>query len=162
MSPVLPITTGKQAWNHHRGQKGAVLIMALIILVVMTILGVTVMNTSSLEEKMAGNTQEHTRAFQLAETGLEHVRQDMTEINTITVFDNPLSQNFKYDNNLSKVTVETTRKPDAPTVYTADLDGVHSATDVMMSKFIQLSKSVTVTSAKAEIQQGISRANPPK
>ena len=37
-------------------QRGAVLVMALVILLVMTILGVTVMNTASLESTMAGNT----------------------------------------------------------------------------------------------------------
>jgi Tfp pilus assembly protein PilV len=51
-------------------QRGAVLIVALILLAVLTLLGVTAMSTTSLEEKMAANTQEGTRAFQIAETGL--------------------------------------------------------------------------------------------
>jgi len=51
-------------------QRGAVLIVSLILLVVMTLLGVTSMNSTSLEEKMAANSQETTRAFQIAETGL--------------------------------------------------------------------------------------------
>ncbi len=50
-------------------QSGAVLIVAMIILVVLTLLGVTAMNTSSLEERMAANTQESVHAFQAAETG---------------------------------------------------------------------------------------------
>nr|MCU0936636.1 PilX N-terminal domain-containing pilus assembly protein [Gammaproteobacteria bacterium] len=53
-----------------RSQRGAVLIVALILLAVLTLLGVTAMSTTSLEEKMAANTQEGTRAFQIAETGL--------------------------------------------------------------------------------------------
>ncbi len=53
-----------------RRERGAVLIVSLILLVVMTLLGVTSMNSTSLEEKMAANTQETTRAFQTAETGL--------------------------------------------------------------------------------------------
>jgi len=52
------------------GQSGAVLIIALIMLAVLTLLGVTAMHTTSLEEKMASNSQEGNRAFQLAETGL--------------------------------------------------------------------------------------------
>ena len=51
-------------------ERGAVLIVSLILLVVMTLLGVTSMNSTSLEEKMAANTQITTRAFQTAETGL--------------------------------------------------------------------------------------------
>lgn len=51
-------------------QRGAVLIVGLIMLAVLTLLGLAGMSTTSLEEKMAANTQESTRAFQIAETGL--------------------------------------------------------------------------------------------
>lgn len=57
-------------------QSGAVLIVAMILLVVLTLLGVTAMNTTSLEEKMASNTQEQVRAFQAAETGLSQAFND--------------------------------------------------------------------------------------
>lgn len=59
----------------HR-QRGAVLIVSLILLVVMTLLGVTAMNTTSLEEKMAANSQITTRAFHTAETGLSMAFND--------------------------------------------------------------------------------------
>lgn len=52
------------------GQTGAVLIVALIMLVVLTLLGVSAMNTTQLEERMASNQQERQRAFQTAENGL--------------------------------------------------------------------------------------------
>ena len=66
------------AMNAHaaRRQQGAVLIVAMILLVVLTLLGVTAMNTTSLEEKMASNTQEQVRAFQAAETGLSQAFND--------------------------------------------------------------------------------------
>ena len=51
-------------------QSGAVLVVAMIMLLVLTLLGVTAMNTTSMQERMAANTQEYTRAFQAAETGL--------------------------------------------------------------------------------------------
>jgi len=54
--------------NH---QDGAVLITALIFLVILTLLALTSMNTNTLEEKMAANSQEINRAFQTAETGLD-------------------------------------------------------------------------------------------
>ncbi len=52
------------------------LIMALVILLILTILGVTAMTTSSLEEKMSGNIQEQNRAFQAAESGINKVLVD--------------------------------------------------------------------------------------
>ena len=55
---------------NRTSQSGAVLIVAMIILVVLTMLGVTAMNTSSLQERIASNTQEQVHAFQAAETGL--------------------------------------------------------------------------------------------
>ena len=51
-------------------QRGAVLIVSLVLLVVLTLLGVSVMNVTQLEERMASNSQEMVQAFQSAETGL--------------------------------------------------------------------------------------------
>ena len=53
----------------HR-ERGAVLIVAMILLVVLTLLGVSAMNTSQLEERMASNSQESARSFESAESGL--------------------------------------------------------------------------------------------
>jgi hypothetical protein len=53
----------------HR-QRGTTLVIALILLLVLTILGVATMNTTSLEERMSANSQEVNRALQAAETGL--------------------------------------------------------------------------------------------
>lgn len=56
--------------SNRASQSGAVLIVAMIILVILTLLGVTAMNTTSLQERIASNTQEQVHAFQAAETGL--------------------------------------------------------------------------------------------
>lgn len=61
---------------HPSRQAGTVLIVAMILLVMLTLLGVTAMNTTSLEEKMASNNQEQVRAFQAAETGLSQAFND--------------------------------------------------------------------------------------
>jgi len=50
-------------------QQGAALVVGLVLLLVMTILGVSTMGTASLELNMAGNSQFYQNAFQLAETG---------------------------------------------------------------------------------------------
>ncbi len=51
-------------------QQGSALIISLIILIVMTLIGITGIGTSSLEEKMAGNTRDRALAFQAAEAAL--------------------------------------------------------------------------------------------
>lgn len=52
-------------------QKGAVLVIGLVMLVVITVLGVSGMNGAALELTMAGNAQFHQQAFQAAETGID-------------------------------------------------------------------------------------------
>lgn len=52
------------------GQHGVALVLALVFLVILTILGVAAMNSSNLQEKMAGNQKDKNLAFQAAETGL--------------------------------------------------------------------------------------------
>lgn len=52
-------------------QDGAALIVSLILLVVVTVLAVSGMNTATTELAMARNDQAYENAFQAAETGLE-------------------------------------------------------------------------------------------
>ncbi|MCB1851968.1 MAG: hypothetical protein KDI83_14525 [Gammaproteobacteria bacterium] len=51
-------------------QRGAVMITALMILLLMTIFGISTMDTNILEEKMAGNLRDRNTAFQAAESAL--------------------------------------------------------------------------------------------
>lgn len=51
-------------------QKGAALVVGLVLMMVLTILAISTMRTATLELLMAGNAQYKERAFQLAETGL--------------------------------------------------------------------------------------------
>jgi type IV pilus assembly protein PilX len=51
-------------------QKGAALVIALIMLLVMTVLGITAMQVTRMEERMAGNSRDVNLAFQAAEAGL--------------------------------------------------------------------------------------------
>jgi len=52
-------------------QHGAALITSLIILLVLTVLGVSAMSTSSLEELMAGNLRDQNLSFQAAEAAIK-------------------------------------------------------------------------------------------
>jgi type IV pilus assembly protein PilX len=59
-------------------QRGVTLIVALIFLAILMLLGVTVAQTSSLEERMAGNTRDRDLAFQSAEAALKDAEADLT------------------------------------------------------------------------------------
>lgn len=54
-------------------QRGAALIVGLVLLMVLTVLGISGMNTATLELTMAGNAQFGQDAFQSAETGIDLV-----------------------------------------------------------------------------------------
>ena len=56
--------------SHRKKQSGAVLFVSLILLLIMTILGISGMQTTILEEKMAGNFRDANYAFQSAEAAL--------------------------------------------------------------------------------------------
>ena len=49
-------------------QSGAVLIISLVMLLLLTLIGTTSMQSTSLEEKMVGNMRDQNNAFQIAET----------------------------------------------------------------------------------------------
>ena len=53
-------------------ERGAALVIGLILLLVLTLLAVAGMNTASTELVMAGNEQYRQNAFQAAETGIEN------------------------------------------------------------------------------------------
>ena len=56
----------------HR-QRGAVLIISLVLLMVLTILAISTMRTASLGLLMAGNTQYRQNAWQLAQAGIDSI-----------------------------------------------------------------------------------------
>jgi type IV pilus assembly protein PilX len=63
-------------------QRGAALVVGLVLLMVLTVLGVSGMNTATLELTMASNAQFNQDAFQAAETGIDFVLARRT-FNTI-------------------------------------------------------------------------------
>lgn len=50
-------------------QKGAVLLVSMILLLMLTIIAITVASNSSLQQRMSANAQDQNIAFQAAETG---------------------------------------------------------------------------------------------
>jgi type IV pilus assembly protein PilX len=52
-------------------ERGAALIVGLVLMLVLTVLGISGMNTATLELVMANNSQAQQAAFQAAETGID-------------------------------------------------------------------------------------------
>ena len=76
-------------------QRGAVLVITLLLLVILTLLAVTGMRTSIAELWMAGNEQFHRKAVEAASAGVEvaiarlHVTGSIANIGPVTVGDSP-------------------------------------------------------------------------
>lgn len=60
-----------QKIHSTKQQKGVALVIALVLLVVVTLVGLAAIRGTSLQEKMAGNTLDRAQAFQVAEATLE-------------------------------------------------------------------------------------------
>lgn len=63
-------------------QSGAALVIGLVLLVILTLLAITGMNTSTTELIMAGNEQYRQNAFQAAETGRENALRVLATVPT--------------------------------------------------------------------------------
>lgn len=57
--------------SHPSRQHGATLVIGLVLLLVISVLAVSTMNSATFGLTMAGNMQHGENAFQLAETGIE-------------------------------------------------------------------------------------------
>jgi len=68
-------------------QTGATLIVGLVLLLVLTVLGVSGMNTATMQITMAGNVQFQEDAFQMAEDGIDVALagKNFTTVNPTTV-----------------------------------------------------------------------------
>ncbi|HEY4645655.1 MAG TPA: pilus assembly PilX N-terminal domain-containing protein [Steroidobacteraceae bacterium] len=64
--------------TNHRRENGAALVVGMILLLVLTLLAVSGMNTASTELVMAGNEQFQENAFQAAEMGIEQAMRNGT------------------------------------------------------------------------------------
>jgi type IV pilus assembly protein PilX len=92
-------------------QQGATLVVGLVLLLVLTVLGVSTMNTATMEVTMAGNTQFQQDAFQAAEDGIDIAiaQRNYTTVAPTTV---PLTGNPNYDRQSITTFMATTPVPD--------------------------------------------------
>lgn len=79
------------------GQQGAVLAVSLVILFLLSILGLAVMKSSTLEEKMAANALHHDIAFQVTETVSENeISNTQNMVNAFNSTSASTTVNFKH------------------------------------------------------------------
>jgi type IV pilus assembly protein PilX len=72
----------------NRGrQRGAVLIVGLIFLAMLTLMGVAAYSVATQEEKMAGNTRDRLRAFEAAEASLRDCESVLGSVAGLPSFD---------------------------------------------------------------------------
>ena len=65
-------------------QSGVILVISMIFMVVLTVIGISSLGRTELEERMATNFQEQNRAFQVAETGIAQVLANVSLFSTET------------------------------------------------------------------------------
>ena len=80
----------KQTGNNKQKQAGIVLFMSLVMLLLLTILGVSSIQTTSLQQRMARNANDGNLAFQAAEVALRDGEDLLEELNNLTDFGDPL------------------------------------------------------------------------
>ena len=76
-------------WN---AQRGAALIISLVLLAVMTLIGVFAMRGTTLEERMAGNMRDRDMAFQAAEGALRDAERNF---NRDMAFQDPTADSWE-------------------------------------------------------------------
>ncbi len=98
-------------FNKSQRQDGAALVVGLVLLVVITVLAISGMNTATTELAMARNDQNYENAFQAAETGLENALAQGT-FNTLA--NTNLVNNKKTNDSVTSVIVfeDSTLVPD--------------------------------------------------
>lgn len=97
MTGAMPMTkiqgspTGRRdsslRWSDGNKERGVVLVVALLMLLVLTLIGIAATRGTSLEEKMAGNAQDYQAAFQAAEAGLVNCEDFLNQV-ALPSFDN--------------------------------------------------------------------------
>lgn len=138
-------------------QHGAALVMSLVILLILTILGISAMGTSSLEQKMAGNMQEQNRAFQAAEAGLVKAMNSsgMLDLNSSKANPKVTPSPYNYAEMNAKAQVSTGfiqfSRPKRGSGYGSNFEAAN---------FEQVSTGTSGTGAKAVVHQGIAQIVP--
>lgn len=96
-------------------QNGAALITALVLLVILTMLGLSSMSTNTMEERMAANSQEKNRTFQAAESGVDIAFDNADSFNINNTKSNPITgTTSNYGDYNAQITYEAAFRQQTP------------------------------------------------
>lgn len=99
----------KTSYPRIRKQKGAALVVGLLLLVILTLLAITGMNTTTTELVMAGNEQFRENAFNTSGAGLEEA---LSNLATVPQNGTPVEATGKVPNSTDTYSTESTYKGD--------------------------------------------------
>lgn len=140
---------------YYRSQQGATLVICMIILVVVTILGVSNIQNVTLEEKMAANVKNRNMAFQSAETALRHAEDYLSNTAVLPAFDGSSGRFEQFDTDSAKpINWSTTTwtssaaKYSAPTGHQDEIGGVAVAPYYVIEKLDSLVANVELESGQ--------------
>lgn len=80
-----------------RRQTGAILVITLLFLVVLTLVALSAVNTGTMEERMARNSRDYNVALQAAEAALADARADLSGAATLSTRNPVIIQNVGFD-----------------------------------------------------------------
>jgi len=140
-------------------QRGAALVISLLILLVMTVLGVAAMGTTTLQERMANNNRQQQVAFQAAEAALRTAENwlatNITSIPSLTAnFNSTAPISGHYAERAPVTGVATYPRPGAFSIYD-DNDWLTAGNAV------EVATVTTVTQNPRYIIEYVGRVGPP-
>jgi Tfp pilus assembly protein PilX len=151
----------------NNNQRGVALVFALVVLLILTILGVSALRTSSLEQLMSGNTQEQTRALEAADSGLSHALHDIQN-STTSVDPTSYVNNTQYTYQVQSVlgtekskATATANKPTLTQIGPAVRSNMPSGSTVCVAYYDQKVIGATNgTLAQENLHQGLTAGAP--
>ena len=93
-----------------KSQDGMVLVAALVILLALTLVGVSAMGTSNLEERMSSNDRDRQIAFQAAEVALRQGEVDVEAVAGVAAHDH---QHVRFERLLERFLCAQTERREA-------------------------------------------------
>ena len=145
-------------------QRGIVLVVGLVFLLVLTIIGITSLRTTTLEERMAGNLQQHTVAFQDAEAKialvLDSLNGDQSNLSTNDTCASLDPSTYPAAVNPSMVSSYHTCEQFIGTSEPGRLTNTAEGSQTYLLHFRIESESTTVGHADATLQQGVYQRGP--
>lgn len=120
------MSNDKQISSNRQG--GAALITSLIFLLIMSLIAITSLNTSRLEQKMAANAQNTMRTFNAAESYVDKSVEDFSLFSTAVTSGNPATDADAYASGTeyqvdTAISMAVTREIDSSENYAGPLCG---------------------------------------